>query len=211
MRNIPVFSTDNGVASLTLNEIPYKQTAYIKIQDTSELTAFLKECCDFCCGLGARKVFASGKGLGSYPVHTAVCLMQRSRDGFLTTDAMLVPVQDKTLERWREIYNRRMESVPNASYMTTFGGAKMLREGSGYFVYRGEELIGIGMASDNKVSAVISVTSGSGKDVLAALNTVLTGSFIEVEVATANIPAMNLYTRMGFEQISELSKWYCIL
>ena len=144
-------------------------------------------------------------------MHTTVCLMQRSRDGFSTTDAILVPVQGKTLERWREIYNQRMEFVPNASYMSTSDGSKMLREQNGYFVYRDGELIGIGMASNNKVNAVISAIPGSGQDVLAALNTVLTGSVIEVEVATANIPAMKLYTSMGFEQVSELSKWHCIL
>ena len=211
MRNIPVFTTENGVASLTLKEIPYKQTAYIKIQDVSELAAFLKECCDFCRGLGATKIFASGKVLDTYPVYTSVCLMQRPREGFPATDAILVPVHDETVDCWREIYNQRMESVPNASYMTALDGEKMLREQNGYFVYSNSEVIGIGMASGSKVNAVISVISGSGQDVLAALNGVLTGPIIEVEVATANAPALKLYTRMGFVQTSELSRWYRIL
>ena len=33
MKDIPVFTTDFGVASLILKEIPYRGEAYIRIQD----------------------------------------------------------------------------------------------------------------------------------------------------------------------------------
>ena len=33
MRDFPIFSTETGVSSLTLKEIPYKKQAYIRIQD----------------------------------------------------------------------------------------------------------------------------------------------------------------------------------
>ena len=33
MKNIPIFTTDWGVATLLLKEIPYKEIAYVKIQD----------------------------------------------------------------------------------------------------------------------------------------------------------------------------------
>lgn len=211
MRNIPVFTTENGVASLTLKEIPYRGTAYIKIQDASEPVAFLKECCDFCRGLGATKIVASGNDLDKYPLHTSVCTMQRERAGVPVTDVILVPVQKESLEHWRQIYNQRMETVANSSYMTAFDGEKMLQEKNGYFAYKNDELIGIGMASDSKVYAIVSLVPGAGQDVLAALNSVLEGPMIEVEVATANIPAMRLYTRLGFLQVAELSRWYRIL
>lgn len=210
MRNIPIFTTENGVASLTLKEIPYKETAYIKVQDTSEIAVFLKECCDFCRALGATKILASGKTLDTYPVHTDVYLMQRPREGFPASDAILVPVEEQTLEQWRNTYNKRMENVSNASYMTAFDGQKMLQDNNGYFVYRGDELLGIGMASGSKVYAIVSVIHGAGQDVLSALNSVLTGPTIEVEVASANEPAIRLYTRMGFKKVDVLSKWYRI-
>ena len=34
MRNIPVFTTEFGVASLILKEIPYKGTAYVRLQSS---------------------------------------------------------------------------------------------------------------------------------------------------------------------------------
>ncbi len=40
MRDIPVFSTENGVASLGLREIPYSAEAYITLQDTQAPAEF---------------------------------------------------------------------------------------------------------------------------------------------------------------------------
>ena len=54
MRNIPVFTTEFGVGSLILREIPYRQEAYIRIQDTGQPEIFLKECVDFCKTAGAE-------------------------------------------------------------------------------------------------------------------------------------------------------------
>ena len=36
MKDIPVFTTENGAASLILREIPYQQSAYIILRDTRE-------------------------------------------------------------------------------------------------------------------------------------------------------------------------------
>ena len=137
MRNIPVFTTENGVASLTLKEIPYKETAYIRIQSVSDTDAFLKECCDFCRAVGATKIFGCGLDFAdSYPVYTSVYLMRRERVGFPATDIVLHSVQQETLGLWLEIYNNRMMNVPNASYMTMQDADKMLQEGNGYIAYR---------------------------------------------------------------------------
>ena len=47
MKNFPFFTTEYGVAALTLREIPYQGKAYIKILDTQEPEQLLKECVDF--------------------------------------------------------------------------------------------------------------------------------------------------------------------
>ena len=48
MRDFPVFTTENGVSSITLKEVPYKGVAYIKIQSSLQPESFLQECVDFC-------------------------------------------------------------------------------------------------------------------------------------------------------------------
>ena len=44
MRDLPVFTTENGVGSLVFKEIPYSGTAYVTIHDSSFPTEFLMEC-----------------------------------------------------------------------------------------------------------------------------------------------------------------------
>ena len=58
MRDIPMFTTEYGVASLVLKEIPYRQEAYICILATEQPRELLDECISFCRVCGAEKIFA---------------------------------------------------------------------------------------------------------------------------------------------------------
>ena len=40
MRDFPMFTTENGVGSLVLREIPYRGVAYVTIRDASAPIAF---------------------------------------------------------------------------------------------------------------------------------------------------------------------------
>lgn len=212
MRDIPMFSTEYGVASLVLREIPYRQEAYIRVQDTSDPEEFLQECVGFCRMAGAEKIYATGHdALYKYPLHTAILRMQRSMDNLPQTDAMTVPVTEQTLRRWQERYNAAMANVDNASYMDDQSAAEMLKRGDGYFVHRNGELLGIGIASDETIRAVVACMPGSGRDVLLALTHALWGEQILLEVASTNTRALRLYDRLGFIKTAELSRWYNVL
>lgn len=212
MRNIPVFTTEYGVASLVLKEIPYRETAYVTLQSTLYPEQLVAECRDFCRAAGAEKVYCTGHPyLEAYPYHTAVLQMRLPRDVLPDTDAALFPVTEATLSQWQEIYNRKMENVPNASYMDQLDMKQMLRQGSGYFIHRDDQLLGIGMVSGEELLAVASVVPGSGEELIRALNHAMTGDHILLEVASENLPAMRLYQRMGFLCTGERSRWYKIL
>ena len=60
MKDFPMFTTEYGVASLLLKEIPYKETAYIIIRSSQEPEELLKECISFCRMVGAEKIYARG-------------------------------------------------------------------------------------------------------------------------------------------------------
>lgn len=211
MRDIPLFTTDAGVAALTLSEIPYKQEAYIKLLDSHDPTILIKDCVQFCCAAGAEHIFASGDAcLEEYPQHTVLYKMCRGLEGICDTNAALFPLQEKTLELWKSIYNKRMRHVPNAATMTDSKAREILQNGTGYFVHRDGNLLGIGVASEETVDAVISVVPGQGEQVLRALCSVLPGEYVSVEVASTNIPAMKLYNRLGFIVTEELSRWYIL-
>ena len=211
MRDFPMFTTENGVGSLVLREIPYRGIAYITVQDSSEPAAFLNECVEFCRAVGASAIYASGHEiLESYPLYTRVLQMSGSLTAIPETDASLFPVTEKTLSRWRDIYNERMKNVDNASYMSERDGAKLLKDGNGYFVHRDGDLLGIGIAAGDRIDCIASCKKGGGREVLAALTHALMSERIILEVASTNQRAISLYESMGFIPTAEISRWYKI-
>jgi len=212
MLDIPVFTTQLGVASLTLSQIPYTSEAYIRIQDTAEPALFLAECVEFCKAAGANKVYATGHSyLDKYELHTAIWQMRCPVTYLNNTDLCLFPVQEATSEQWREIYNQRMKHVPNAAYMTKMKLREIISAGSAYYVHKDGEMLGIGIASGEKIDAIIATQKGCGYDVLCALCGALSEDVVEVEVASVNAAAVRLYERAGFVKTKEISVWHKII
>lgn len=211
MRDFPVFTTENGVGSLVLKEIPYSGIAYVTIQDSSFPTEFMHECMEFCKAVGAKTIYATGHEiLGNYPLFASVMQMTASSDAITQTDAALFPVTDRTLSRWREIYNRKMKNVDNASYMSEAAANEMLKKGSGYFIHRDGSLLGIGMVGDGRIECAASVVPGGGREVISALTHAFMGERVILEVSSTNHKAIRLYESMGFIQTAEISRWYKI-
>ncbi len=212
MRNFPVFTTEHGVASLTLEEIPYKKVAYIRIQSSAAPQRLLSECVDFCRAAGADHIYATGdESLSRYPLHTTILRMACERVLLPATNAFLVPVQADTLDRWRMIFNQKMSGVSNAATMTAAAAKQVLAQGEGYFVYQEDTLIGIGKAKDDIVDAVISLVPGAGREVMLALCATLSSPRVFVEVASNNSRAIQLYKKLGFAMEEELSTWYKVV
>ena len=63
-----MFTTSSGVASLILQEIPYRPEAYVRIRSCSDLGGLLDECVSFCKAVGAERIYATGhEGLLTMP------------------------------------------------------------------------------------------------------------------------------------------------
>ena len=212
MRDFPVFSTENGVGSLVLKEIPYNGAAYITIHSSSFPTEFLLECVDFCRAVGAEKIYATGHAcLEQYPFHTSVLQMSAAVECLGDTDACLFPVTEKTMPHWREIYNKRMKEVQNAAYLSEVSAEELLKQGGAYFIHKDQQLLGIGIARDGCIICVASVIPGSGRQVVQALTHTLLCERVTLEVASTNHRAIGLYESMGFIKTAELSKWHKII
>ena len=212
MKDIPVFNTEFGVASLFLREIPYRQRAHIKIQSSLEPERLLAECVDFCRACGAEWIDGAGhEYLEKYPLITVLYTMQCDRSAIGETDACLFPVTEKTVQQWLDIYNEKMADVPNAAFMDSRDGKELLQTGDGYFVHRDGQLLGIGKAAGDFIDTVIAVKPGMGETVVKALSGILVGDTVRLIVAGANERAVRLYERMGFVKVREVSRWYRVL
>lgn len=211
MRDFPMFTTENGAASLIFREVPYRGIAYIRIQSSENPEALLKECCDFAAAVGAERIFATGHSfLEKYPFHTAIYALSAERNAIKEGSASLFPVTKDTLEHFREIYNQKMEAVPNSAYMTTAMAKEMLDKGQGYFVHEKGTLLGIGMIDGSEIKALASCRKGAGMEVLRTLCHGVFEETVTLECASENKKAIDLYRLAGFLVHKELSRWYRI-
>ena len=216
MQDFPVFTTETGVSSLILREIPYRGEAYIRIQDVQEdgFDAHLRECVSFCRMAGAEKIYAAGHGLlDTFPLHTAVYEM--SGEAIVDRDLLknLFPVTEQTVGRWRAIYNERMGTVDNSATMTSRDEKNILESGGAYFVHDNGHLLGIGWLEGEdpvKLLAIASAERGAGRAVLNTLMSVVEGTRMTLEVVSTNSRAIHLYESMGFLVTGELRRWYRI-
>ena len=211
MKDIPVFTTEYGVASLLLKEIPYRETAYVVVRDVQPgaMTELLRECRSFCRMAGAGRVYVcAGEPLEELPLFTAVLEMRGSawRDPELL--ANLFPVTEQTVSQWRRIYNERMRSVDNASTLESKDEEKILSSGGAYFVHDRGQLLGIGWLEDTKLLAMAAAVPGGGERVMHTLMSLVEGSTVTLEVASTNLRARKLYEKLGFLAVSEVSRWY---
>lgn len=208
MKDIPMFTTEYGIASLSLKQIPYRGEAYIRIVDALRIDALLKECVSFCRMCGAEHIYASGHpALESYPLRTVIFEMRGSSASEET--ACLWPVTKENVARWRAIYNERMAAVDNASTLTAADEQQILSDGGACFVHDGKELLGIGWLSEGKLLALAAVKQGQGSRVLRAVLSLWQG-VVHLEVASTNERAIRLYEKHGFIKTRQLRSWYCV-
>ena len=209
MKDFPVFTTEYGVASLFLKEIPYKEKAYIVIQSSEQPEELLKECVSFCRICGAEEVYASGhEYLERYPLHTIIYEMQGQADVDESKVEHLWPVTKETVGRWREICNEKMHPIDNSATQEARDEKEILESGDAYFVHRGGELLGIGWIRDGELLELASTVPGAGERVMHTLMSIMPGQVLKLSVVSTNLRAISLYERLGFIKTAEKTKWY---
>lgn len=210
MRDFPIFTTEYGVSSLVLKEIPYRNEAYIRIRDVQpgQLREHLCECVSFCRMAGAQKVYAAGEGLESYPLYTSVLEMRGTAWVNREKLACLFPVTEATVSQWREIYNKSMASVDNAGTLEAKEESRITESVGAYFIHDSGELLGIGWLDDCRLLAVAAVKPGAGERLMHTLMSLVEGDTMTLEVASTNEKAIRLYEKLGFLKTAELTVWH---
>ena len=211
MKDIGLFPTEYGVASLILREIPYRQEAYIRVQSVLDggLTSLLKECAGFCRACGAEKILWTGVETEDEPAMVVLKMQGLARvNGELVEQ--LFPVTEKTASRWRQIYNEKMRSVPQARTLSFTDERELTEAGGAYFIHHDGELLGIGWLDGTHLLAIASCQPGAGERVVHTLMSLIEGRNMTLEVANRNQKAVSLYERLGFVATGIISKWYLL-
>ena len=209
MKDFPMFTTEYGVASLFMKEIPYKEKAYIVIHSSEQPEELLRECVSFCRICGAEEVFASGhEYLEQYPLHTIIYEMQGEVQADESKVEHLWPVTRETVGQWREICNRRMRDIDNSATQEARDEKEILESGDAYFVHRNGELLGIGWIRDGELLELAAVVPGAGERVMHTLMSILPGQVLKLQVVSTNFRAISLYERLGFIKTAENTRWF---
>ena len=211
MKDIPVFTTEYGAASLILSQIPYREEGYIHVRSSLEPDLLLAECVQFLRACGAERIYATGDDLPSdLTMYTVLVQMQVQREALPETDAALWPVLPENLSKWADIYNQKASKIPMGAWLTDPQRKELLESGEGYFVHRNGKLLGIGRVGGDTIHFVTSVSPGAGADVVAALAQVATEPVLQLTVASTNEKAVRLYENLGFMKTRQISTWYCV-
>lgn len=209
MKDIDMFTTEYGVASLILKEIPYRKAAYIHIRSTQQLDQLLRECVRFCRMCGAESTYAADHpDLEKFPLYSRIFQMRGPAGS--AAPACLWPVTAENAASWRQIYNEKMKAVDNSATLTAADEKQMLSDGGAYFVHEDGDLLGIGWLSGDELLAIASVKAGHGARVLQTLLSLAPGDTVTLEVASTNERAIHFYEKHGFVKTQFLRSWYCV-
>ena len=208
MRDIPVFTTEYGVASLALREIPYRQEAYICIQSSCQPEELLAECVGFCRACGAEKIYARNhEFLEMYPLYTSIVKMRGIAQADESRVENLWPVTEETAAAWRRFMNERLKDVDNAGTLTAQEEKEILESEGAYFVHKNGELLGGGWLKDGEL-LLLAAIPGAGERVMHTLMSLQPNEPMELEVASTNTRAIRLYEKLGFVKTQELRRWH---
>ena len=214
MKDIPIFTADNGIATLILKEIFGTGRAYVLVRSVwTDAGALLAECRQFCRACGAEEIYASWEQAELPGNHAWDLVEMTCRKDALPKDGKPVDLEELTEDTgpaYLEIYNRCFHNLPGSA---SYGNRDLQR------LY-GEELAYLARV-DGKPAAVAEISRdglegiavlpefrGLGYDLSLAVLDKVPSMNLRLKVANTNERARRLYTRLGFRDREVLSRWY---
>jgi GNAT superfamily N-acetyltransferase len=220
MKNIPVFLSQSGTATLILREIPFSGKAYVLLRTILPdcLSSLLQECGDFCRQCGAETIYVSSEaGKTPLPISHAydILLLSVQKDGLPSgTPFPLVPMDENNDSIYLRLYNQCFQNVSHALSYDREQLRRIYRSGQQAFIALSEDgtPCGMGELHGNELAAVglLPEYRGRGYDLTLSLLSHCEGPEITLTVASDNAPALGLYDKLGFHVTGIESSWYSL-
>lgn len=218
MKNIPVFMSGGGTATIILQEVPKSGKAYVILQTIIPecLDTLLNDCKQFCIGAGAKIVYVSD-GKKKLPLPHCYDLLVLTAPLPVTRDyrpIRLIPLTEETGMTYISIYNLCFEGVSHAlSYdRQQLKRIEAMQQRAYLAVDENGDYIGIGELHEGELAAVAVVPEarGIGTDLTCTLLSLLEGNEVMLTVVSDNARALHMYEKLDFHVHDIESSWYLL-
>ncbi len=215
MKNIPVFTSSYGIATLILREIPWNGTAYVLIRSVwnDQKAALLEECKSFCRAVGTERIYASWE-LEELPAEPAweMRIMTRPKAGLPEPEQPLTlePLTKENSGDYLRIYNACFREVPCAASYDRTSLEPLYGEDLAWLAK--VEGVYAGVAEISKAGlegiAVLPEYRGLGYELALAVLPMVPSTELRLKVASTNRRAISLYERLGFVCAETEKRWW---
>jgi len=215
MKNIPIFTSSYGVATLILREIPWSGSAYVLVWSVwnGQTAALLEECRGFCRAVGAKAVFAAYEAEELPAGHAYDMITMTCPKSALPRP--LQPVEPEPLTRenaaaYLEIYNRCFVEVPGAASYDAASLEPLYGQDLAWLVKRDGCWAGVAEISKQGLEgiAVLPAYRGLGYELALAVLPMVPSVTLKLKVASTNRRAIRLYERLGFTPERVEKRWW---
>lgn len=215
MKNIPLFTSSYGLATLILREISWSGRAYVLVREiwNDAGAALLDECRSFCRAAGAAEVFAAwAEGNQALPaVHAYNMLEMSCAKAALPVGSLpLEPLCPENAEAYLEIYQQCFRDVPSAASYDHKSLEPLYDEDLAWLVpvEGGYGAIAEISRAGLEGIAVLPEHRGLGYPLAATVLQMVPNSTVHLKVASTNHRALMLYRRLGFTESGLARPWY---
>ena len=214
MKNIPMFTSPYGIATLILREIPWSGSAYVLVRSVwnDQAAALLEECRGFCRAVVAKAICAAydTEELPAEPAYDMI-RMTMSKAVLPETAAIeLVPLDRENSSAYLEIYNRCFAAVPSAASYDEDSLKPLYGEDLAWLARVDGKYAGVAEISKEGLEgiAVLPEYKGLGYELALAVLNMVPSPVLRLKVASTNVRAIALYRRLGFSAECVEKRWF---
>ena len=215
MKNIPLFTSSYGLATLILKEISWNGRAYVLIRSVwnDQTAALLDECRSFCRAVGAEEIYASWEQEALPADHAWDMIDMVCQKSALPAPRQTVELEQatpETAEDYLRIYNQCFRDVPAAASYDRKSLEPLYGEDLIWLAkVRGKYAAVAEISKDGLEGiAVLPEFRGLGFDLAATVLRMVPSTEVRLKVASTNVRAGRLYDRLGFTAAGISRRWY---